>query len=222
MADSNVGSDEAEHCSHVRCDHSAALGDSANVALSAFDFEFNGDLLLAGVGGHYCFACLAALLGGKLLCEGGYARLYRLDGKRLTDNSGGAYENIVSVDIKRFCGELAHLFGDLNAVFVAGVGVAGVNDNRLRAAVLEVLFCNVDRSALHLVGGVESRSLAALSAEYHSEVALGGVAGLYSCDNAGGGEALGSADAAVYEFVTFKFNHFMYLTADRWSRQCPS
>ena len=69
---------------------------------------------------------------------------------------------------------------------------------------------------------VESRSLAALSAEYHSEVALGGVAGLYSCDNAGGGEALGSADAAVYEFVTFKFNHFMYLTADRWSRQCPS
>ena len=41
-------------------------------------------------------------------------------------------------------------------------------------------------------------------------------------DNARGGEALRSAHTAVYKFISFKFNHFIYLTADRWFRQCPS
>ncbi len=105
------------------------------MALSAVKLELDRYLLFARIGRHYRLHRVAAALHRERLGKRGYHNAYRLDIELLTDNARRSYEYVVSVNIERLSGKLAHLLGDLNAVGIAGVRVAAVHDNSLSVAV---------------------------------------------------------------------------------------
>ena len=85
----------------------------------------------------------------------------RLDGELLPDHARGRHNDVPRRNARVPLDERAHFLRDLNAVRVAGVRVAAVDDDRLRIAVRHVLFRHENGRALYEVGRIDARRRAA-------------------------------------------------------------
>ena len=152
--------------------HSASFEHTADVAGLAADLELDSDLFRLCICSHYCLYSLVVSGVRKTRVECRNAFFYRLYREYLTDNAGGSYDHIGGGDAHSFCRELTHFLCFFDTVGVAGVRVDRVDNNALCIAVREVFLCYCERSALDLVGRVNSSRCRALIGHYHREVVL--------------------------------------------------
>ena len=193
-----VRGDEYEHRRQIGMDHAGALGDAAHAALHAADLKGDGDGFHDGVGGHDGLGgLLAGVAQGRR--QGRDARGDGLDGELLADDAGGGHDHVRRRDAQRIAREGAHRLRDLDAVGVAGVGVAAVADHRLGIAVGDVVPRHGEGRALHQVGGIYRRGGCPLLAPDQGQVPLG-AAFPHAAVDAGGLKALRGADAAGCQF----------------------
>ena len=171
----HVGGDKHQHGRHVGVDHAAALGDAAQVADLAADLKLNGDLFFNGIGGHDALGSgLAAVLGkacgkrGQTVCDG-------LDVQRLTNDTGGGHHHVGGGNVQLLGHQIAHALGDLDAVGVAGIGIAAVADHGLCKAVGNVVLGHGQGGTLDQIGGVNGSSGGAHVADDQRQVTLGAV-----------------------------------------------
>ena len=174
--------------------HAGALGDAAQLAGLAVHFKGHGDLLDLGVGGHDGLGGLEAVVaqrGGQPGHGGGDGG----DVQLLADDAGGGHHHVFRGDAQRRAGQAAHLLGHLDAVGVAGVGVAAVADDGLSHAVLKVSLGDGQGRALDQVGGVDAGRRRRYLGVNQRQVALFLVLA-DAAVNARGGKALRGTDAA--------------------------
>ena len=155
-----VGGDEDEHGRHIGVDHAHALADGADAALFAAQHKAVGDLLFDGVGGHDALRRLVAMFAQPCR-QGGHARRDGLERERLADDARGGDDDVCRRHARILFHEGAHALRDLDAVRVAGVGVAAVAHHRPRIAVGDVFFGDEDGRALDEVLRIDARSRAA-------------------------------------------------------------
>ena len=180
-------------------DHAAALGDAAHAAGFAADLEFHGHFLGAGVGGHDGLGRIGGTgdaqtghQGLHAVCNGGQVQ-------DLADDTGGGHHHIGGGDAGVLFHQGAHILGDLDAVPVAGVGVAGVADDRLGDAVGDVVLGDGQGRALDEIGGVDRRGGGGDLADDQGQILFGVVSADAAVD-AIGFEAGCGADAAGNQF----------------------
>ena len=89
-----------------------------------------------------------------------------------SSNTRGSDNNVAGAHGKTAGEKVAHLFGDLNAVRVAGVGVAAVADDRLSDAVRYMMLRNLKRRALNKVRCINRRRGCGNLAVYKRKVAF--------------------------------------------------
>ena len=166
--DLGVGGHKEQHRGHVRVDHAAALGDSADAHGLAADGKFQRNFLRVGVGGH---------------------------DHGLADDAGGGRQHVVRADTQLLGDDVAGLLSQLHAVGRAGVGVAAVHNDGLCIAVLQVLAVHRDGCAVDLVGGIAARARAADVRLDQRQVELGMVMA-DAAMHARRGESLRRTDAA--------------------------
>ena len=116
--------------------------------------------------------------------------LHRTHGHVPADHAGRAHQHLVGVEVEPIRGQLGHQQGVLETLRArAGVGVAGVDDQRLHAVVLQVEVVDDDGGGLDLVGGEDAARVARSLRLNHAQVAL-----LAARDRAGArGEGLDAA-----------------------------
>ena len=176
-------------------DHARALGDTAHAAgLTAYG-EFQGDLLDLGVGGHDTVGGIQRAVLGKPCHQGGDAVCNGGDIQGLTDDTGGGYHHVCGGDVQSLAQQVGHLLGDLDAVCVAGVGVAAVADHGLGVAVGDVVLGDGQGRALDAVGGVDAGGGGLHVGVDDRQVMLGLVLADAAMD-AVGGKALRGTDTA--------------------------
>ena len=160
-----VGGEEHQHGRHVGVDHAAALGDAAQTAGLSAQGEFHSNLLANGVGGHDALGGGSSALRGQ---PGNQLRQTRRDGvngQGLTDDAGGGDDHVVGRNAQGFGCQGAHFLGNLDAVCVAGVGVAAVADYRLGNSVGKMLFRHGQGRALDQIGSIYRSGAAGHAAE---------------------------------------------------------
>ena len=160
-----VGGDEAEHRGHVRLDHARTLAHAADGHAASTHGRAHARLLGAGVGGHH------RALGREPVRRSAPQRLLRLAHPReqpverqaAADHPGRGDEHMRLVDPQLARGREGR---DLRVPHPlrtgAGVGAAGVGEDRLHPAALDDLAVVDDRRGRHLVGGENRRGGAGL------------------------------------------------------------
>ena len=195
--DLGVGGHKEQHRGHVRVDHAAALGDSADAHGLAADGKFQRNFLRMGVSGHDrgSRVVAAGLVGGQL--GGGLrdALGERLDAHGLADDAGGGRQHVVRADAQLLGDDVAGVLSQLHAVGRAGVGVAAVHNDCLCIAVLQMLAVHRDGCAVDLVRGIAARARAADVRLDQRQVELGMVMA-DAAMHARRGKALRRTDAA--------------------------
>ena len=163
MGNRAVGRQERQHGAHIRVDHAAALADAADAADLAADSELDRCGLGPGVGCHNG----AIGLFRSIRCEFDLRQvlLDALDRQALADDAGRSDDHIVLLHAEHLCRRLCHAAGVFHAVRCAGIGIAGVGDNRARHAVFQMLHRDIERGGLDAVHGVGRRSGALARAE---------------------------------------------------------
>ena len=152
--DRTVGRDEHEHGRKVGVDHTRTLCDTAHGTGLTTNLKSNGDLFFHGVRGHDALCRVGAIITKtcdervKSVCDGG-------DVERLSDNACGSHNDVGSVDTELFGNECARFFRNLDAVCVAGVGVAAIADDCLRLAVCKMRLGYGERSGFDEVFGID-------------------------------------------------------------------
>ena len=170
--DRRVGRDKGERGAHVDMDHAAALGDAADGHGLAADHGLHRPFLFDGVGGHDRLRRVGAAVLGEDVLQLPDAAFDRRERQRLTDNACGGDDHVVLVNAERLCRKACHLLRLFVAVGVAGVRVAGVDDHRLRPAVLQMLLGDIDRIAFDKVLGEDRGGIAHLVACNQRQIAF--------------------------------------------------
>ena len=140
-------------------DHAAALGDTAQVTELPAHLKLHRDFFFLRVGGHDGTAGFSAPLGRKLRNKRRNPRCDGCDGKRLSDDAGGSHHHVIRRDSERIGQKTAHGLGNLDAVGVAGIGIAAVADHRLSLAVGDVALRHGQGCALDEVRGIDSSGI---------------------------------------------------------------
>ena len=174
VRDGGVRREEHEHGRHVGADHADALADGAEPDLFVAEREGDGRLLSDGVCRHDGLGRKRAvrLVGGKPLYKLFHAARDGIDLELLPDDARGGDDDVACGDARVIFHEGAHLLGDLHAVCIAGVGVAAVDDDRPRIAVLDVLTRHEDGRTLDEVLRIDARRRTAHLARDEGKVLL--------------------------------------------------
>ena len=172
LGDGGVGGQEAEHGGHVGVDHAGALGHPAQ----AVGPETDGQVLGAGVGGHDGQGEVAApfpLQSYPLHRQGDL-----LHGQVGADDAGGGHHHVLGRHPQATGSQTRHLAGVLQAAGAGGgIGAARVGDDRLGAAIGQVLAGDQQGGRLHAVAGVDGgRRAGRLGVEEPQVVFVGVVA----------------------------------------------
>jgi len=152
-----VRRDENEHGGEIRVNHARALRDCADVAGLAAGCKLNRDLLHARIGRQNTLGRVftVLLIAGEPGNQRGETVHDRGDIERLSDHAGRGDADIIGFEAQLRSGDFSHPFSDLNAIRVAGIGVAAVHDDRLRVTVLQVVARHEEGCAFHPVLGVD-------------------------------------------------------------------
>ena len=179
--------------------HAAALGNTADVAGMAIQLELHRHFLHNRIGGHDALSSSLTAVHGQALCQGRQTGSNGIDRKGLANDTGGSHDHVLGLDVQLLCHQIGHSFRNLNAVGIAGIGVAGVADHSLGNAVGNMVLGHNQRSALHQIGGVDSRCAGGNSRQNQRQILLAVILTDAAMD-AIGGESLCGTNAA--------FNHF--------------
>ena len=195
--DGAVRGDEAEHGAHVGADHAGAFADGAQADDLAADGGLYRNLLHDGVGGHDGFRSGLGAADAQGGGQSGNAVLDGLDVQLHADDAGGGYSEILGLTAgDGGCGG-AHGFCVFRTIGSAGVGVAGVDDDAMEDAVLQVVHGGVDGCSFHpIVGKGGGGGTLTVGEDQRQVVLVRAAASLYASVDASGSETLCGADAA--------------------------
>ena len=160
---------------HARLDHARAFTDAADADGFAVEFEFHGDFFSARVAGHNRFG--GVMCGGRVVIQFfnnlANTRTYIRHWQWQPNPAGGAHEHVSRLQ-QKFIGEQSRHFVRVlePARAGAGVGVAGVDDHRLRIPVGDVLHTKLYWRGANLIGGKHPRRLGRHLGDDHGEVAF--------------------------------------------------
>ena len=149
------------------------------------------------IGGHDTLRRHLATVGRKSPYKLGNTRLDGINGHLLTDNARGRYHNVLGGNVESLTKQSAGGLSYLDAVCVAGVGVAAVADYRLSVSVCNIALCNRQGRALYQILRIDRRCRATLLTPDESNVPLGLVLSDAAMDTACQKSFCGT-NAAVY------------------------
>ena len=121
------------------------------------------------------------------------------DVQGLADDTGRGHQHVLVGELQLLPYQAAHLLRHLDAVGIAGVGIAAVTDDRLRQTVLQMLLGHRQGCTLHQIGGLDCCRIGGDPAEDQRQILLGFVF-LDSAMNACGPKAVGGNNTAFYKF----------------------
>ena len=135
--------------------HAGALCNAADMAGFAAAGKCNSCRLFYGIRGHDGIvgrlrsSCRCFQLGSDFI----HMCFNRLNVQSLTNDAGGADEYLVLIHTGSLCGSCRHALGIFHALRCAGIGIAGVCDNRLSQTIFQMLHADIDRCSLYTVAG---------------------------------------------------------------------
>ena len=170
--DRRIGENEAQHGRHIRGDHPGAFAEAVDCHLGIADQRRSGRELRIGVRRHDRARGFFERVGLGALCEiGQQVRKFRRI-QRLADNPCRGDEHFVRLAADGFDSMFDCDVDGLTTAFTGeGIGIAGVDDESPRAALLQVLAANENRRRRGLRLRQDSRNRGSLV--QHSEQKIG-------------------------------------------------